>query len=225
MEKLGIYEYVAVIVPGVVFLFGLGAILPETQLIQTVIVPHDVGTATVHLILAFALGHLLQVVGQLTHGMYWLDFGGLPTDWPFTRQHRELSAELQPLVLDVAGMPDIDDLLAWRQAVATVRTLITADGLGQRLETFQANYGMFRSLAVASILLLFVNPWVSPGGWTSGGVVVVILVTSLLGMHRFAVHYARELFAAVRAHQASRVTVWPGDDGRLSSSPGLRRAA
>ena len=85
MEKLGIYEYVAVVVPGVAFLFGLGVMLPDTEVLHTVLLPHDLGTATVHLVLAFALGHMLQVIGQLVHEYYWVDFGGLPTDWPFSR--------------------------------------------------------------------------------------------------------------------------------------------
>ena len=85
MEKLSIYEFVAVIVPGVAFLFGLGAMLPTDYLFHVVLLPRDMGTATVHLFLAFALGHMLQVLGQLTHRLYWADFGGLPTDWPFTR--------------------------------------------------------------------------------------------------------------------------------------------
>ena len=68
MEKLGIYEYVAVIVPGVAFLFGLGVMLPETYvLLHLVLLPRDLGTATVHLVLAFAAGHMLQVVGQQVH--------------------------------------------------------------------------------------------------------------------------------------------------------------
>ena len=51
MEKLNIYEYVAVIVPGVVFLFGLGVTIPESYVFHRVMMPQDMGTAAVHLFL------------------------------------------------------------------------------------------------------------------------------------------------------------------------------
>jgi len=207
MEKLSIYEYVAVIVPGVAFLFGLGAMLPTGYLFHAVLVPRDMGTATVHLFLAFALGHMLQVVGQLTHRLYWSDFGGLPTDWPFTRQHDELGAELQEVALQVSGQEQAGTLPEWRRAVATARSLVTADGLSTRLETFHANYGMFRSLAVGAILLLLVVPWCGLNLLSTCPVIGAVLVVSLLGMHTFGVHYARELFAAARAWARRQETI------------------
>lgn len=206
MEKLSIYEYVAVIVPGVAFLFGLGAMLPDGYLYHAVLLPHDMGTATVHLFLAFALGHMLQVLGQLSHRRYWADFGGLPTDWPFTRQHKELSPELIQLVGDVSGQGEISDLDEWRHAVSAVRSLVSADGFARRLETFHANYGMFRSLAVAASVLLFVAPWCELSLWASCPIIGVVLVVSLIGMHAFGVHYARELFGAARAWDHKQAT-------------------
>lgn len=199
MEKLSIYEYVAVIVPGVAVLFGLGAMLPADYLFHAVLLPRDMGTATVHLFLAFALGHMLQVVGQLTHRLYWSDFGGLPTDWPFTRQHAELDPVLQEIAVQVSGQERPTSLADWRRTVATVRSLVTADGLAARLETFHANYGMFRSLAVGAILLLFAAPWCGLSLVFTCPVIGAILLVSFLGMHTFGVHYARELFATARA--------------------------
>jgi len=199
MEKLNIYEYVAVIVPGVVFLFGLGVTLPESYVLHRVVMPQDMGTAAVHLFLAFALGHMLQVLGQHVHGYYWSDFGGFPTDWPFTRQHKELSPALQQLVQEASGQAEINDLFDWRRAVATVRSLVTTEGFAGRLETFHANYGMFRSTVVAGVLLLLVMPWCTLDLWSVCPVIVAGIVVSLMGMHRFGVHYARELFAAARA--------------------------
>jgi hypothetical protein len=215
MEKLSIYEYVAVIVPGVAFLFGLGVMLPAGYLFQTVLLPRDMGTAAVHLFLAFALGHLLQVVGQLTHRFYWDDFGGLPTDWPFTRQHAELGPELQEVALEVSGQDQVTSLAEWRRAVATTRSLVTADGFSSRLETFMANYGMFRSLAVGAILLLLVAPWCGLNLPSACAVIGAILIASLLGMHAFGVHYARELFAAARAWARRRKS----DDPDTESEP------
>ena len=225
MEKLGIYEYVAVIVPGVAFLFGLGVVLPDSHLFHTVLLPHDLGTATVHLFLAFALGHLLQVVGQLLHEHYWSDFQGLPTDWPFSREHQELSPDMQAVVLCAAGQHRAENLIDWRRAVATARSLVMTDGIAHRLETFQANYGMFRSIAVASILLLFVTPWGRLDVWKTCPVILAVTTVSVLGMHRFGVHYARELFAAIRARQEREhgpaYTSWPSPNE--AAEPNLLR--
>lgn len=206
MEKLNIYEYVAVIVPGVVFLFGLGVMLPEGYVFHPVLMPHDMGTAAVHLFLAFALGHMLQVLGQYVHAYYWSDFGGFPTDWPFSRSHDELSPAVQQAVLAASGQPEAADLQEWRRAVATVRSLVTTEGFASRLETFHANYGMFRSTVVAGVLLLLLTPWCTQDLWTICPVMVSGVVVSLLGMHRFGVHYARELFAAARAWQQAQTS-------------------
>ncbi len=204
MEKLNIYEYVAVIVPGVVFLFGLGVMLPESLIVHRVMMPQDMGTAAVHLFLAFALGHMLQVLGQHLHGYYWSDFGGFPTDWPFSRRHHELSPAFQQVVLESSGQREVADLYEWRRAVATVRSLVTTEGFARRLETFHANYGMFRSTVVAGVLLLLTTPWCTREVWTVCPVILAGVLVSLLGMHRFGVHYARELFAAARAWQRAQ---------------------
>lgn len=211
MEKLSIYEYVAVIVPGVVFLFGLGSMLPGEHLLHAVLLPRDMGTATVHLFLAFALGHMLQVIGQVAHRHYWADFGGLPTDWPFTRQHHELSPELQHIVMQAAGQRQVIDVMQWRRAVGTARSLVIANGFGGRLEVFIANYGMFRSLVIASALLLFAAPWCNVDVWKSCPIIGGVLVVSAMGMHTFGMHYARELFAAARAWGTSQRSAAPAD--------------
>lgn len=220
MEKLGIYDYVAVIVPGVAFLFGLGVMLPESGVHAAILLPHDLGSATVHLVLAFALGHMLQVIGQLLHYFYWIDYGGLPTDWPMSRDHPELSPDLRRLVVGVAGEKDVRDLVSWRRAVSTARSLVTADGFAARLEVFHANYGMFRSICVAGLLLLCISPWGQLNLWATWSVLSAVMVVSLIGMHRFGVHYARELFSAIRAWNQSRSE----PDGRASvhwnSTPG-----
>lgn len=83
--------------------------------------------------------------------------------------------------------------------MATARSLVTADGLSSRLETFHANYGMFRSFAVGAISLLLVAPWCGLNLMATCAVIGAILIVSLLGMHTFGLHYARELFAASRA--------------------------
>lgn len=220
MEKLNIYEYVAVIVPGVVFLFGLGVMLPEGYVFHPVLMPKDMGTAAVHLFLAFALGHMLQVLGQYVHAYYWSDFGGFPTDWPFSRHHHELSPAVQQAVLAASGQSEAADLQDWRRAVATVRSLVTTEGFASRLETFHANYGMFRSTVVAGVLLLLVMPWCTLDLWSICPVIVSGVVVSLLGMHRFGVHYARELFAAARAWQQTQsARSWDEHAGDVPLAP------
>ena len=128
----------------------------------------------------------------------------------------------------------MEDLVEWRRRVATAHTLVTADGFASRLESFQANYGMFRSLVVGAIALLFVTPWSNLSLTPLVSVSCLLLAISLLGMHRFGVHYARELFAAVSAwshkHATNLVAEGQGEISRedVSSYPRpavIRRAA
>ena len=134
------------------------------------------------------------------------------------------------LVMEVSGQSEARDLGDWRHAVSTVRSLLSADGYAQRLETFHANYGMFRSLAATASLLLFVAPWCELSLWTICPIIGGMLVVSLLGMHTFGVHYARELFGATRAwaHRQStnelRISIPQPHEG-LKTCPRRRAAA
>ena len=83
MRNFSFYEFVGVLVPGVLFLFGLGYFAPDQSALKPLFLPENLGSTVVHVILAYAIGHLVQALGNLLENGYWYVQSGMPTDWPF----------------------------------------------------------------------------------------------------------------------------------------------
>ena len=76
-----------------------------------------------------------------------------------------------------------------------IYALVKASGRSDRVDIFNANYGLCRGLAAAFLVLLIVCVARRPSfaGWQALGL-GTLLGLSLFRMHRFATHYARELY-------------------------------
>src|SRR6266540_6520618 len=79
-DRFNAYEYIAVIAPGSIIVFGASFIFPELKALfgeEGV----SVGGLGVVLILSFVVGHLLQAFGNMFEKCLWAWFRGMPTDW------------------------------------------------------------------------------------------------------------------------------------------------
>ncbi len=203
MRKLEFYEFVGVVAPGALLLFGLANIFQDVNSLL-----HDkqitFGELGLFLILAYIAGHLVQGIGNGVERVWWACSGGWPTDWVRTGKHQILApAQLKILPLRVQenlriSCPDqLSDLgkSEWwnitRQAYAAVKKA----GMSGRVDTFNGNYGMFRGIAASLVVLLCVAlAELESHNYRMYGVLAVAAGLALLRMHRFGVHYARELF-------------------------------
>jgi hypothetical protein len=75
-----------------------------------------------------------------------------------------------------------------------VYAIVSAAGKHARVDTFNGNYGLLRGLAAAFLALTFVALILGKGLYVIGALVILLLL-AIQRMHRFAVHYATELFA------------------------------
>lgn len=92
MRKFDFYEFTGIIVPGTILLVG-AAICSETVKQHVFAEDVSIGEATLSLIVAYGLGHLVQALGNLIESAWWWAWGGKPTDWPRSGRHQLLSDE------------------------------------------------------------------------------------------------------------------------------------
>lgn len=198
MKTFDFYEFAGVLCPGVVVLFAAALIVPEFGPIlrdQSV----TVGDLGLFVVLSYVAGHLVQAFGNLLENRIWMAFGGMPSDWVRTGKHSLLSnqqiATVAERVKDQTGKPlgELTDK-EWYAVTRSVYVAVSAAGRAGRIDTFNGNYGLFRGLTAA---FLFSAVMVLATCACKWGAVVILLACALLAatrMHRFGVHYARELF-------------------------------
>jgi hypothetical protein len=202
MKKFNFYEFAGVIAPGAVVLYGLARIYPELGLIGRDEI--SFGEFGLLLVLAYVAGHLLQSLGNVIEWAWWSCAGGWPSEWVRTRKKNILAIEqwkvLPARVRDILQIECPDDLATltqadWKAITRQVYAAVRNAGRAERIDIFNGNYGMFRGIAAALIVILiaaFENP--SCGTWKLYSVLIVLVLLALIRMHRFGVHYARELF-------------------------------
>jgi hypothetical protein len=203
MRNFEFYEFAAVLTPGVVTLVGLLWLFPIGP--QGTHSPDlSAGALGAGLILAYAVGHLIQVVGNAIEGSYWSLLGGKPTDWLFSGKHKLISSAQRSALRsriqrDFASSSDQGlaqrDKAHWLVATRQIYAVVSRAGAAGRVDIFNANYGLCRGMASAFLVLFAAWIYTSrPGGLSRGTLLIVLFATALYRMHRFAVYYARELF-------------------------------
>lgn len=204
MRQFDFYEFTGILAPGTVLLAGLAILFPT---ITKALVGDDfsAGELGLFVILAYAAGHLLQALGNLLEWLWWKAWQGWPTDWLRTGQgdvlnqkQRELLADRVRLLLRLGPQDDpwSSDAKQWAPVVRQVDAAVQAAGRSARVVTFNGNYGLLRGIAAA--LLALSGAVLGQRGPSEGCIAALILLAlaavALYRMHRFARHYARELF-------------------------------
>jgi hypothetical protein len=209
MDKFSYYDILGVIAPGTVFLAGLLLLfgdLKSARLLEGV----SVGGLGIFALLAYAGGQMVQAVGNALENAYWWFWDGMPSDWVRTGRHEHLPlsdpqveqlTEVCTSKLRLSIDSSLQDLSSdeWDGITSQIYAAVEAEDRDQRISAFNSNYGFHRGLTVAVLLLAvtaFINGWV----WIGLAAVGAASIT-LYRMHRFARHYARELF--VQALQLS----------------------
>jgi hypothetical protein len=196
------YDFFGILAPGTVLLVGLLLLFgqrPSAGFIEGI----GVGGLGILAILGYANGQMAQAFGNVFENGYWWFWEGKPTHWVRTGRHERLSfsekqiERLQDVCRTELGIDlekDIPDLSAsaWQGITRQFYAAVENRGQTRRITTFNSKYGFHRGLTVAA-LLLAVAAFVDGRFWVGfAGLGAAIL--TLYRMHRFARHYARELF-------------------------------
>ena len=202
MRKFDFYETVGVIAPGSVLVFGLMQIYPELQKLQKDGITF--GEFGLFLILAYVGGHLVQTVGNGVEYLWWKLYGGMPTDWARSgkegefvdQQNERLPAKLKELLqIEVPDRMEGVTAKRWFAITHQIYVAVEKAGRSRRVDIFNGNYGMFRGLTAALLVVLAaVLMHFGRGAFSSCVLLVGFAALALMRMHRFGIHYARELF-------------------------------
>lgn len=202
MRKFDFYEFAGIIVPGALVCFGLSFIFPD---LKDVLVNKDisVGGLGIFVILAYAVGHLSQAIGNGIESLWWGINCGMPTNWIRLPKQKLLAQEQidklpeqinKYLGYEVKTIGSYD-AEGWSGITRQIYAAVAAQGKVNRVETFNGNYGLNRGIASA-VLIISIARAIELGFTDYKFYIVSFLVFlfSISRMHRFGRHYARELF-------------------------------
>ena len=202
MKQFDFYEFTGILAPGALFLAGLIYLWPDALRFDS-FKDVSVGTFGFFVLLAYATGHLVQAAGNIIEAIWWKAFGGMPSDWVRDSKQSLLApAQVDRLRLLLRtrlhlNVPDsLSDVTgaAWYAITRQVYAAVSAAGRAQRIDTFNGNYGLNRGLFAASFVLAILVLTEEPVQVKLFLILSAVAVIAGIRMHRFAKHYARELF-------------------------------
>ena len=185
----------AVVIPGASLLFGLWILFPEA--IKGIDLKDvSLGSFGIFALAAFCAGHIIQAPANITVDWYWKRFGR-PTEAMRHRgcglaeaQVRRIPAQvLALLAMDIPADASDDQ---WRPVTAQMAIYVANSGKAERLDKFNGNYGLFRGLSAALLVLLILALWHL--AWTFAALTLLAASATMLRMKRFGNYYARELW-------------------------------
>jgi len=187
------YEYAGIIVPGTVLSFGAMVLAPE---LRDYLGPDGFtfGDFGLFIILSYAVGQLIQGLGNSIEWLLWLPTGGLPNKRildgaTLTKQQHDR------LITRIRADGIVGETISSKDAQSAVREIyacVAAAGHAVRIDKFNGIYGMLRGLSAALILLAIASS-VFSANWPLAALFAVSALVALSRMHRFGWHYGREL--------------------------------
>jgi len=196
------YEFVALVIPGSVFLVITQTIL-GTLNTKSVLFPQSLGSLSIHILLAYICGTLLQGVGKYIENIYWFFWSGKPIDWPITSpkyfESAKIIKEFAKYNKTILPKQTSKKLTAWRHILNSIKSEIYANNFHHRLHVFLGHYHFVRGLITVS-LIAFLELLCSATYLTREQNILFAAIVLLLfsRFHSFGINYAEELFSSGR---------------------------
>jgi hypothetical protein len=203
-----------VIVPGGFFCAVLMLIYHHNAAID--IHEWTVGALGVFLIMAYAVGHLVQTLSNMIEVFYWRAVGGMPIDW-IRSGKKNLLSERKVLELEAHARVKLklgsgfkireQEGGTWYYTCRQMHALVVEHRPSQRAVHLESCYAINRGLACCvfalSVIYLLNDPFTSPveiqetdfNHLYMGTAIVLTGILTLGRMQRYCVQYALELFA------------------------------
>jgi hypothetical protein len=161
-----------------------------------------IGSLGIFVIISYAIGHLLAALGNGIENLYWRWKGGMPSNWIVGPSPRLLSSsqigKIQALTASRLGLsvPPFTELSesAWFPIFRQIYSDVEQHGKPGRGDTFNGIYGLNRGLSAATFALGVAVLFLAPAQWLVSIGLLVVSAVCLYRMHRFGVHYAREIY-------------------------------
>ncbi len=201
MKQFDFYEFTGILLPGAIVMAAMVLLFPGWGL-PTLVKDISVGGLGIFIVLAYAVGHLVQAIGNLIEAVWWKCWGGMPTNWLRTKPARLLAEQqislLQERLRKQPGLASFEitssSLSDWHAITRQIYAAVAGAGRASRVDTFNGNYGLNRGLGAGLLAVLALLPTQTSMDWRLVVCVLVGAALALYRMHRFARHYGRELF-------------------------------
>ncbi|MGY4333302.1 hypothetical protein ACVWWG_007719 [Bradyrhizobium sp. LB7.2] len=208
-----VYEQVGILIPGASLIALLTVSFPDarTQLTNSSI---SVGAFGILLVVGYASGQLIAALGNLIDLIYWKLWGGIPSTWIVGAQPKLLSSSQLSRIDEIArselGLtcPPIKDQTAkeWFPISRQIYSFVETHRKPVRLDAFNGSYGMNRGLCASSWCYAIIITVASSENTAYAVCALAAGVIYLYRMHRFGVHYARELYVQLLTPAAAKST-------------------
>lgn len=195
MRQLDFYEFTGIMMPGILFIWAVTLTLPSewTQAIN-----NGISSIVYLIVLGYALGHLIQAVGNFLEWLFWIPFRGRPTDWLRFSDQNCFPQNWRQAIFEYYGLNVNENINSkeWKGYVTRIQEAVSRLASQGRLQVFNGNYGMFRGMATSFILIGVVYLYFN--NLQLRGALFLCLLTglSLYRFYRFSIYYARTLFAS-----------------------------
>lgn len=201
MKQFDLYEFAGILVPGIILIAGSITVIPQSYV---AILLNGITSAIFALAIGFGLGHLVQGIGNFVEWCFWKPFRGRPTDWLRLRNQKSFSSAWRSKIFAYFHLdPEIEpEPKEWDACVRLIIEAVNGSGNSNRLLVFNGNYGLFRGMATVFLVLISINMLF--GNLNLIGIIALLglAVLSFYRMYRFAVYYAKTLFATfINIHQ------------------------
>jgi len=203
MKQFSLYDILGVLAPGAVLTIGIIALYPDT--IKAI--PNrefSLGDLGVVVLVSYVMGNLVAALGNLLEIPYWKITGGQHSDLARREESRVISARQISAVerrLQSAAFLKADETISnlssseWRGMTRQIYAYLGARKMTQRIDAFNAQYGMNRGIAAGFLALAILT--IIHSGFVLWRVQLILLICTALAayrMQRFSRYYAAELF-------------------------------
>lgn len=202
-KEFSFYEFAGVLVPGSTLILAM-AINKEALLETFLSKDFGAGQLGLFVVASYIFGHLVQGIGNLLEKALW-SFRGMPSTWirrekvPFlTEGQLKCVRDILPTLLghDPGDLTNLNDSNL-RNITSQLYSTLEREGRVARIDIFNANYGLFRGIAAA--LLVVLGFTILENGICSQSTLIIcgLFILALLRMRRFGIYYASEIYKQI----------------------------
>lgn len=190
-KEFSFYEFVGILVPAVILLYG-GQLIYEHVQQKQIVDFSKIGETAIFVVVCYGVGHIIQALGNIFESILWFIYGGMPTKWLTTKNR------FGNLLFDQAQNQKISDKVKQKYGEGLkdygrlVYNFIFQKEKTARVDIFNGNYSLFRGLAISFLFLSIICGYYFD--WKVTLVSTVPFVLSSMRMIRFAKYYATETF-------------------------------
>ncbi|HEU5236520.1 MAG TPA: hypothetical protein VFU37_05220 [Pyrinomonadaceae bacterium] len=203
MKQFSLYDILGVLAPGAVLTIGIIALYPDA----IKLIPNNdftLGDLGVVVLISYVMGNLVAALGNLLEMPYWKITGGQHSDLARRRGAKVITAHQLAAVearLRQAGFLKTEETISglsigeWQGMTRQIYAYLDSRKMTQRIDAFNAQYGMNRGIAAGFLTLTLLAAIHS--GFVLWKVQLILLICTVLAayrMQRFSRHYAAELF-------------------------------